>query len=233
MILTCPLCGMEMESEVEIASGQHVICPFCEKKFSYGENSTAIAESVDAPGPETAEEKEPVAKFCWKCGTAAIPGTVFCMKCGTDLRAGAKDAKPEVVSASAGASLCSPYCTTRDVMHPTRNVACPNCGKIICVPDTDDNGLVACPWCDHEFFPFGYSKMAVVAFYLGLFSCLIIPAPFALAAGLFALKDIKENRGKHGKARAWFGVVLGGVFCPPAGIAALVFCKVKKARSEK
>lgn len=95
MTITCPLCGMEMESEVQIAPSQHIICPFCEKKFSYGENSSVLAEPADTPSLGKANEKELNAKFCWKCGTATIPGAMFCMKCGMDLRSGAKDVKPK------------------------------------------------------------------------------------------------------------------------------------------
>ncbi len=46
MKICCPNCGNECETDVEPSIGQHMLCPFCEEKFSY-------------PGPaqqETAEE---------------------------------------------------------------------------------------------------------------------------------------------------------------------------------
>ena len=98
------------------------------------------------------------------------------------------------------------------VCSKQREAACPKCGQVICVPDTDDNGSETCPSCKHEFYPFGYSGLAYMAFYLGLLSWLILPAPFALLFGWLALKDIKANRGKHGITRAWFGVVPGAIF---------------------
>ena len=60
--------------------------------------------------------------------------------------------------------------------------------------------------------PVGHSPLAIVSSYLGLFSVLILPAPFALITGIFALKDIKRNPQKAGKGRAIFGVVMGAVF---------------------
>ena len=110
-----------------------------------------------------------------------------------------------------------------------RNVSCPKCGQAINVPDNDDNDLVSCPACDHEFYPFGRSHLATLAFYLGLCSCFIVPAPLALWVGIIALKDIKANRGRHGKNRAWFGVVLGGIFFPPGAILVFAIHCIKGA----
>lgn len=57
--------------------------------------------------------------------------------------------------------------------------------------------------------PVGRSAWAIAAGYLGLFSLLVIPAPFALATGLLALHDIRSDPTKHGKGRAIFGIVMG------------------------
>jgi hypothetical protein len=55
------------------------------------------------------------------------------------------------------------------------------------------------------------SGWAVAAFYLGLVSILVIPAPVALLCGVVALVDIRRSPAKSGVARAVFGVVLGGL----------------------
>jgi hypothetical protein len=55
------------------------------------------------------------------------------------------------------------------------------------------------------------SRWAVAAFYLGLFSILVIPAPIALICGVVALIDIRRNPARSGVARAMVGVVLGGL----------------------
>jgi hypothetical protein len=60
--------------------------------------------------------------------------------------------------------------------------------------------------------PVGRSGWAIAAGYLGLFSVLLIFAPFALIAGIFAVRDIKQDSTKHGMGRAIFGIVMGGLF---------------------
>jgi hypothetical protein len=60
--------------------------------------------------------------------------------------------------------------------------------------------------------PIHASGMAVAAGYLGLFSVLLIFAPFALVTGIFALRDLKANPTKTGKGRAYFGIGMGGAF---------------------
>ena len=118
------------------------------------------------------------------------------------------------------------------VYTKSRDVSCPKCGQLINVPNTDDNDLVACPSCQHEFYPFGLSLLAILAFYLGLFSPLVLPAPFAFACGMFALKDIKAHRGKHGITRAWFGVILGGVFCFPLSVPIGIYLYYRKKKKK-
>lgn len=59
--------------------------------------------------------------------------------------------------------------------------------------------------------PVGRSGWAIAAGYLGLFSLLVVPAPFALVCGLLAVRDIRRNPNKHGMGRAVFGIVLGGL----------------------
>lgn len=60
--------------------------------------------------------------------------------------------------------------------------------------------------------PVGRSGLAIAAGYLGLFAILLLPAPFALIAGLLAVRDLRRNPHKHGMGRAVFGIVSGAVF---------------------
>lgn len=66
--------------------------------------------------------------------------------------------------------------------------------------------------------PVGRSLWAILAGYLGLFSILIIPAPLALLFGILAVRDIRQNKDKHGMGRAVFGIVMGAL-----GTAFLLF----------
>ncbi|MDO4574176.1 MAG: DUF4339 domain-containing protein [Planctomycetia bacterium] len=61
--------------------------------------------------------------------------------------------------------------------------------------------------------PVNTSWTAIIAGYLGLFSFLIFPAPFALLFGILAIRDLKANPAQAGWGRAIFGVVTGGGIC--------------------
>ncbi|MDO4569763.1 MAG: DUF4190 domain-containing protein [Planctomycetia bacterium] len=56
--------------------------------------------------------------------------------------------------------------------------------------------------------PVRTSGLAIIAGYLGLFSVLILPAPFALLFGILALHNLRKNPGLHGYGRAWFGIIM-------------------------
>lgn len=51
MEITCPKCGERCEIDFEPEVGQHIICPFCEVKFSYGESQDDVGrrESTELP----------------------------------------------------------------------------------------------------------------------------------------------------------------------------------------
>lgn len=59
--------------------------------------------------------------------------------------------------------------------------------------------------------PVGRSGWAIAAGYLGLFSVLCLPAPFALLTGIVAVRDIRRNPKKTGMGRAIFGIVMGSL----------------------
>jgi len=58
--------------------------------------------------------------------------------------------------------------------------------------------------------PVGRSVASIVAGYLGLMSWAILPAPFAVIVGVFALWDLKRRPHLLGRGRAIVGIV-GGV----------------------
>lgn len=60
--------------------------------------------------------------------------------------------------------------------------------------------------------PIHTSGWAVTASYLGLFSVLLVFAPFAIITGILALRDLQANPTKTGKGRAIFGLVMGAIF---------------------
>ena len=62
----------------------------------------------------------------------------------------------------------------------------------------------------HWLVPTGRSWQSIAAGYLGLFSILLFPAPFAVALGVWALR-VSQRDGSHGRGRAVFGIVTGGL----------------------
>jgi hypothetical protein len=59
--------------------------------------------------------------------------------------------------------------------------------------------------------PVGRAPWALAAGYLGLFSILGVFGPFALVAGLLAVRQIRRDRSLHGMGRAIFGIVMGSL----------------------
>lgn len=57
--------------------------------------------------------------------------------------------------------------------------------------------------------PVGRSGWAIAAGYLGLFSVLAFPAPFAVICAIIAIRDIRAHPKRHGMGRAIFGLVMG------------------------
>jgi uncharacterized RDD family membrane protein YckC len=65
---------------------------------------------------------------------------------------------------------------------------------------------------DSWLIPRNRSGWCIAAGYLGLFAVLGLPAPFALAAGLIGLRDLRRHPGLGGRGRALFGIIMGALF---------------------
>jgi hypothetical protein len=114
-------------------------------------------------------------------------------------------------------SFVCPYCgrtTSIAEEYAGQSGPCAGCGRTITVPMP---GFV--PPDHHEdigqnagirmLLPVGRSFWAIAAGYMGLFSLLIFPAPFAIILGIVAIIDIRNHPEKHGMGRAIFGIVMG------------------------
>ena len=102
-------------------------------------------------------------------------------------------------------------------MAANKTVFCRGCGKEILEVDA------TCRYCGapqliknagdgaamRMVLPVGRSGWAIAAGYLTLISVLLVPAPFALACGIVAVRDIRRDAEKHGMGRAVFGIVMG------------------------
>ena len=70
--------------------------------------------------------------------------------------------------------------------------------------------------------PVGRAPSAIAAGYLGLLSPIGVLAPFALFVGVYALYALRQNPALHGAGRAWFGIVMGGLFTLAYGAAVVL-----------
>lgn len=57
MLINCSCCGAACEVDFEPAVGQHIICPFCNAKFSYGVSQDAAAQTIMAVCPYCGNRK--------------------------------------------------------------------------------------------------------------------------------------------------------------------------------
>lgn len=88
-------------------------------------------------------------------------------------------------------------------------VICPKCGVSVQTKEAlldGDNAAM------RLLLPVGRSGLAIAAGYVGLLSLVPFVGIIAILLGVFALRDIKAHPEKHGAGRAWFGIIMGGVF---------------------
>lgn len=111
------------------------------------------------------------------------------------------------------------YCSQCGSVMPPQTVVCGSCG-FQNAPVTSGTSIGDDP-AMRVLLPVGQSPHAIAAGYLGLFSLLCFPAPFAILFGVLALRDIKRNPSRHGRGRAIFGLVMGVAVL--IGYPALVF----------
>lgn len=114
-------------------------------------------------------------------------------------------------------------CPDCEVEISDRVHSCPHCDRFIGggLPPTkkqaDDTAL-------SMVVPINVSAWALIAGYLGLFALVAFPAPFAIFAGIMAVRDLKRNPTKHGMGRAVFGIIMGSL-----GSIALVIILISMA----
>jgi Domain of unknown function (DUF4190)/zinc-ribbon domain len=134
--------------------------------------------------------------ICPSCGKEVDPSALACPACGQEL---VRDTSPDPAIAQ------RPRPTRRRDDHDDyADIIRRRPRKI-----TNDPNAEVLDW----IVPLRESLWAIAAGYCGLFACFplvgVVPAVLAIAFGIFALKDIKRNKGRRGAFRAWFGIVLG------------------------
>ncbi len=87
-------------------------------------------------------------------------------------------------------------------------VVCVHCGVPTDIPQKESDPSRAAL---RMVLPIDRSGYAITAGYLGLFSVLLVFAPFSLLFGILGVRDIKKNTNKHGMGRSIFGIVMGAI----------------------
>ncbi len=101
------------------------------------------------------------------------------------------------------------FCHKCGVKNDDAAIHCTACGNQIGGPPQPVYRPVEEDPAMRLLLPVGRSGWAIAAGYLGLFSVLLVFAPFALLCGILAIADMKRNPKKCGWGRAIFGIVMG------------------------
>lgn len=113
-------------------------------------------------------------------------------------------------------SFTCPHCqstTTVADRFAGQSGPCANCGQSVTVgPRPSDVITAENNAAIRMLVPVDRSVWAIAAGYLGLFSPLMLAAPFALVFGILGVRHISKNKELHGMGRAIFGIVMGLLF---------------------
>lgn len=98
------------------------------------------------------------------------------------------------------------HCPGCGAANSDGTVVCAECGGVMPRP-APPSGMD--PRSMRGILPVNTSPWAMAAGYLGLFSLLVVFAPFAVVCGVMGLRQIRRNPGMFGSVRSWFGIVMG------------------------
>lgn len=115
MTIKCPHCGEICEFDSEIAVGQHIECPFCAKKFYFGQDTDSLGNLPDedrSSGATSDPNKE--TRFCGHCGMKIPTTASFCPKCGSKNAYAGNDKMIDAKSVAVSSGV-EPVAETKDV----------------------------------------------------------------------------------------------------------------------
>ena len=128
--VTCPLCGSPAEVDADLTVGQHVICPYCEKKFAYGKGNAADGISVDT------QHQQLVNVSCPHCGTeyeveqSECGITAICQTCNKEFVVGQSEMRESVAEKThdIGEGMFK-FCGKCGAKMSADASFCPRCGE--------------------------------------------------------------------------------------------------------
>jgi len=110
-------------------------------------------------------------------------------------------------------------CANCSLENPETNVRCQQCGAALANPYRDSPDVIQAVAVGPDegvatVIPYR-NVNALIAYYLGLFSCFpAIGFPLAIVAlvlGIRGLRAVRANPSVHGTAHAWIGLVCGSI----------------------
>ena len=134
--VTCPFCGSSLEADVALTTGQHVVCPYCEKKFAYGECNIPEAKTTDT-------QRQPLVNvLCPHCGTAyeveqsECGGRAICQACNKEFVVGQMEMKEvSAENTSDEEQKGVKFCSECGAKMSAEAAFCPKCGKDVRTED--------------------------------------------------------------------------------------------------
>lgn len=128
--VTCPFCGSSAEVDAVLTAGQHVICPYCERKFAYGVGNATNGMSVDTQHQQLVNVSCPHCGTVYaveqsKCGVHAI-----CHACNKEFVVGQMDKSVSVAEKAPDVGEGTfKFCAKCGAKMSADASFCPKCGK--------------------------------------------------------------------------------------------------------
>ena len=125
-----------MEVDVTLTTGQHVVCPYCEKKFAYGECNVPEAKTTDT-------QRQPLVNVsCPHCGTvyeveqSEYGSSAICQACNKEFVIGQMEMNEAAAeNTSDEVQKDVKFCSECGAKMPAEAAFCPKCGKEVRAED--------------------------------------------------------------------------------------------------
>lgn len=128
--VTCPFCGSSMEIGVALTAGQHVICPYCEKKFVYGECNAEETNVADVQCQSLVNVSCPHCGTVYEVEQSECGGSAICQMCNKEFVVGQMEMnKATAENTSEEEQKDFKFCSECGAKMPVEAAFCPKCGR--------------------------------------------------------------------------------------------------------
>ena len=128
--VTCPFCGSSMEVDVALTAGQHVVCPYCEKKFTCGEGVAMDDNVTDAQRQTTVNVSCPHCGTDYEVDQSECGGNAICQVCNKEFVIGQMEKSEPVAGNDAELEKGNvKFCGNCGMKMQMDALFCPCCGQ--------------------------------------------------------------------------------------------------------